>query len=174
MMIASSIALCSALLPFKTIAASNQDFETKKYRDSIINNQTLISSRRPSIEVSLDNGMTLRYFRERGRGIITDSEGVEIKRYDGWRTGWTIITYLGRDMILFYDRSNGIGSIYKVDNQGNLSPLKDYQGWNRTWSQIDVDVESNRVTFRNKRGDVGNYYVDDYGSFHDDHEANEN
>ena len=38
--------------------------------------------------------------------------------------------------LLFYDPSLGEGEIYTSDGKGNLSLLKKYSGWRKTWQLI--------------------------------------
>src|SRR6266702_681445 len=38
--------------------------------------------------------------------------------------------------LLFYDRVNGVGAFYSVDANGNMSLIREDDGWRKTWWQI--------------------------------------
>lgn len=81
-----------------------------------------------------------------GEIYTTDGEGnlTLLKDYGGWRKTWSIIVPGNfsnadnqyADDLLFYDASTGEAEMYTTDGEGNLSLLKSYSGWRKTWSII--------------------------------------
>jgi hypothetical protein len=63
------------------------------------------------------------------------------RRYTDWRTTWSIIVPLaltgtGYSDLLFYDRTAGIGELYRTGTDGQLTLLARHDDWLRTWSAI--------------------------------------
>ncbi|MFM9106671.1 MAG: hypothetical protein ACKOWF_08230, partial [Chloroflexota bacterium] len=67
----------------------------------------------------------------------------EIRPYNTFSTTWDLITpgnwnfgVPGRQDLLFYDRANGVGAFYAVDTAANLSQIRVFNDWGRTWSMM--------------------------------------
>jgi hypothetical protein len=66
-----------------------------------------------------------------------------IKEYKNWSKTWDIITagafrnyyYLFSDLF-FYDKSSGSVAFFSTDGLGNLSVIKEYKNWSKTWDII--------------------------------------
>lgn len=162
-----SITLFSALAPFKSTAASNLDPVITVKSNSIMGKENLISNNDLMIDTRTDDGRLLEYDASSGEAVLSRN-GRTIKNFSGWRTGWNIIEYLGKNMFVFYQTQQGKGyaEIYRIDRQGNMSHLKTYENWSHLVS-ISAEPRSNTITVQSINGDTGTYYVDRHGSWHD-------
>jgi len=129
--------------PFPTDAYIQQQI-ADKIRTLVANYQPDIPS---DISVSLGDEKVINYFRSNGTGILArQNSGQIIQRYSGWHKSWNEIVAIRADMLLFYDREAGIGEIYRIEPQGNLTFLYRYEGWRKTWSNIS-SLGNSRVRF---------------------------
>jgi hypothetical protein len=65
--------------------------------------------------------------------------------YAGWRTSWTLVVPifqadLTSHRVLLYDQAAGEAELHVADGQGNLTLIKAYSGWRKTWAQIVAGV----------------------------------
>ena len=120
-----------------------------------------------SISVSLGNGKVINYFPSNGTGTLARQESGEIiQRYSGLHKSWDQIVAIRTDMLLFYDRKAGIGEIYRIEPQGNLTFLYRYDGWRKTWINIS-SLGNSRVRFVDDNNHSEIYSVNDNGVFFD-------
>ena len=162
-----SITLFSALAPFKSIAASGLESSSPVHSSSVMMKGNLISNNELELSATTPDGRLLEYDAASGTAQLSRN-GRPIKSFSGWRTGWNIITYLGNDMFVFYQTQQGKGyaEIYKISRRGQMTHLKTYENWSHLVS-IDADPSTNTITVQSSNGDVGTYYVDNNGSWHD-------
>ena len=119
------------------------------------------------ISVSLGDGKVINYFRSTGAGTLARQDSGEIiQRYSGWHKSWDQIVAIRTDMVLFYDREDGKGEIYRIEPQGNLTFLYRYDGWRKTWSNIS-SLGNSRVRFVDDTNHSEIYSVNDQGVFFD-------
>ncbi|PLX16245.1 MAG: hypothetical protein C0599_15680 [Salinivirgaceae bacterium] len=112
--------------------------------------------------------ITVVYDQAAGCGTFYE-KGIELKKHCGWSKNWHSVVVLGTMSnsfsdykVLFYDQSNGVGSIYRVDGQGNMHLLKDHSGWAKTWSKITAEDGRIRFELANGYGEI--YNCDDAGN----------
>jgi hypothetical protein len=95
-----------------------------------------------------NNGRTDLLFYDPSAGVLeffaveTDRSLRSFKRLTGSRKSWTLIIPgnfgggRGLTDLLFYDRTAGEGEFCILDGNGNLTVIKRYTGWRKTWNFI--------------------------------------
>jgi len=94
----------------------------------------------------------------------------KVKSYSGWLKTWTTIVpgFFDSDAytdLLFYDASQGIGTMYRNDKNGNLIKMHDFSGWLKTWTTIvpgffDSDTYTDLLFYDASQG-IGTMYRND-------------
>ncbi len=85
-------------------------------------------------------------------------------RYSGWRKSWDIIHpyKIGNNgYVLFYDRRNGQGEVYRINNDGRISSMvASYNSWRKSWDIIHPYKIGNNgyVLFYDRRNGQGEVY----------------
>jgi hypothetical protein len=113
-----------------------------------------------------NTGLTVTYDPIKGCGTFYMNEN-PIKTHCNWSNSWHSIILLNgtldRDFwkVVFYNKSAGVGAIYKVDKNGNMSELKVYSNWSKTWDKLDFYMGG--VRFMQADGYCEVYYFQDDG-----------
>lgn len=88
------------------------------------------------------NPRTVTYDKNKGCGTIY-KYGMEQITHCGWSKNWHTVLMIGcignstaENKLFFYDQGAGTGAIYKIDNNGNMSLLRDHTGWGKDWAKI--------------------------------------
>ncbi|MDZ7774432.1 MAG: hypothetical protein U5L09_01865 [Bacteroidales bacterium] len=67
--------------------------------------------------------------------------GKKVNSTNSWRTTWTDIEYYragNKDMLLFYQGSDGYAVMYEVAPHGSIGrKVTETSSWNNTWSDIE-------------------------------------
>jgi hypothetical protein len=71
----------------------------------------------------------------------------ETRAYNSFSTTWDLITpgnwnfgAQGRQDLLFYDRTNGAGAFYAVDTAANLTSIRTFYDWGKSWSMMSGET----------------------------------
>ena len=104
----------------------------------------------------------------------TDGVGrIQLIKHDIWRRHWTTIVsgsntlypYGFTNVLFFYDRANGIGEFYRVNDSGSLSLLHRHTGLRTTWTTI-IRVPLGLLFYDANSGVSEFYRPDAHGGLH--------